>query len=239
MTAKPVTPAEAKEVWDSFKEPSARKVAAKFEAAGRKISFKSIAKWKREGWGAKSAAQLEERASRSIEEINTALPAITGDVNSKLEDVAPVPPEAAATSPVPAQTVTTPVPDTRDNAERAEDALLACINGATTVWNAIIELATMKPTGGAAADKDVPPIMLMAEPEGIAKLMKAASEATSRAIEDFKQIPLLRAEAAASVAGTQTVYPPGQGPHADEDFPLRSAMQAFDAALKDIRERKS
>lgn len=269
MTATPVTPAEAKAVWDSLKEPSARKVAAKFEAAGRKISFKSIAKWKREGWGARTAEQIEASASKAVEAINVALPAITGDVTSKLgnaggappvqqapgagadptvcaggpadlEDVAK--PASTASEAASAQTSSMPapptLPDDRTNAERAEDALLAAITGATTVWRAITDLATMKPPAGAPGE-DAPPIMLLVHPEGMAKLMKASSEAISRAIEDYKQIPNLRAEAAAAVLGTQTVYPPGEGPHADADFPLSSAMKAFDDALKGIRERKS
>jgi hypothetical protein len=241
MSAKPVTPAEAKAVWDSLKEPSARKVSDKFAAAGRKISFRTVNKWRNGGWGAKSAKQLEASASKAVEKINVALPAITGDVTSRLEDVAN--PATTASEAAPASGVSPipappPLPDDRTSAELAEDALLAAITGATTVWRAITDLATMKAPAG-APDEDTPPIMLMAAPEGMAKLMKASSEAISRAIEDYKQIPLLRAESAAAVPGTQTVYAPGEGPPAAADFPLSSAMTAFDNALKLIRERKS
>jgi hypothetical protein len=255
MTGKP-TPAEAKAVWDSLDKPSARKVAAKFQAAGRPVSFKTVALWKREGWPGATAETIIADAAKAVEAINVALPAITGDVASKLEDVAnpaKPDPESTVTSTAPAQTVTVPAPitsspqshneplssDDRSNAERAEDALLAAITGATTVWNSITQIAVAKPPDGQAVDKDSPPLVLLMAPEGVAKLMKASSEAINMAIEGMKQIPLLRMEAAAAVPGTQTVYPPGQGPHVDEDYPLRSAMEAFDAALKGIREKRA
>lgn len=231
MSAK-VTPAEAKAVWDSLEEPSCRKVADKFAAAGRPISFKTVNEWRNKGWGSKTAEQIEASASNAVEKINVALPAITGDVTSTLGGKLESPSVEAA--PVPHQGPA--LPDTRSSVERAEDALLKAITGATTVWDGIRDLMA----GTVPEGKVIPPMMLAAQPEGIAKLMLAASAAITSAIEDSKQLPFLRAEAAAAIPGTQTVYAPGQGPHAGEgDYPLRSAMEAFDAALKGIRERKT
>ena len=64
----------------------------------------------------------------------------------------------------------------------------------------------------------------------------------------MRQLPALRAEEAAAVPGTQTVYPPGEGPHTNlleahglyrrEDDPLRSALDAFRAESEAIKAGK-
>ena len=46
------------------------------------------------------------------------------------------------------------------------------------------------------------------------------------------RLPAMRAEAAAAVPGTQTVYLPG------EDYPERTSQEALDAALTKIREKR-
>ena len=46
---KPVTQAEAKAVWDSLENPSARKVAGMFEAAGQPVDPGMVARWERDG----------------------------------------------------------------------------------------------------------------------------------------------------------------------------------------------
>jgi hypothetical protein len=215
------TPAEAKAVWDSFDEPSARKVADKLAAAGKPISFKTIALWKREGWPGTSAEDVTKAAEKAVEMIDNVVPALTGDVTTTTADVA----EAKK----PAE------PDNRPSAERAQDALLKAITGATAVWETIFELAKAVPTGGDAVPKDAPPMLLLTAPEGIAKLMKAASEAINSSIEGLKQIPTLRVEEAAAVPGAQTIYAPGEAAPIDEDYPLKSEMAAFDKKLAEIR----
>jgi hypothetical protein len=65
MKMKPVTLAEAKMVWDSIEMPSPRKVAEKFDAAGRSVDCDTIAQWKREGWPSTSVADGAARAKKS------------------------------------------------------------------------------------------------------------------------------------------------------------------------------
>jgi hypothetical protein len=69
------------------------------------------------------------------------------------------------------------------------------------------------------------------------------------AVEGFRHLSLLRAEDAAAVPGTQTVYPPGEGPHmgstqahgllGERDDPLRSALDAFREESKRITAGKT
>jgi hypothetical protein len=91
-------------------------------------------------------------------------------------------------------------------------------------------------------------MLLLAAPDGISKVMMTATEAINKAIEGGRQLAVSRAEEAAAVPGAQTVYPPGQGPHAESShadgsqgegaYPTRAAIEALDQALKKIRERK-
>jgi hypothetical protein len=47
---KPVSPDEAKAVWATIKNPSARRVARAMTQAGRKIHHSTIARWRAQGW---------------------------------------------------------------------------------------------------------------------------------------------------------------------------------------------
>ncbi len=44
------TPAEAMALYHSLERPSGYKVAARFTAAGRPITARSISRWKKQGW---------------------------------------------------------------------------------------------------------------------------------------------------------------------------------------------
>jgi hypothetical protein len=55
--------------------------------------------------------------------------------------------------------------------------------------------------------------MLLRQPDGVAKLMMASNAGISVTIAGMRQLPAMRAEEAAEVPGTQTVYPP------DDDDP--------------------
>ena len=46
----PVTPLEAKRVWDEQRRPSARSVAKALTQAGRPVHFTTVARWKKRGW---------------------------------------------------------------------------------------------------------------------------------------------------------------------------------------------
>ena len=139
-------------------------------------------------------------------------------------------------------------PDTRSNAERAEGALHRAIAGAITVWDSICAIATAQPKKDDGVARDVMPMLLLAAPDGIAKLIDASSMAINTAVEGFRQLAALRIEEAAALPGAQTIYPPGHGPHAESSradglhgergYPSLSAIEAIDQALKDHREGK-
>jgi hypothetical protein len=238
MKGKP-TPAEAKALWDSLEEPSVRKVADRFTAAGRPVDFMTIWHWKQKGWASASTAGITRAAARAVAKIDRAAPALTGDARTTTADI--VAARAAKKK--------APPPDTRSNAQRAEDALHEALTDATAVWASIRDTVTAKPKRAGAARKNAPPRRLLAAPEGVAKLMMAASAAINMAIEGYSQIPALQAHEAAAVPGTQTVYPPGQGPYAESshadgfqgerEYPSRSAIESIEQALKKFREGKT
>jgi hypothetical protein len=126
-----------------------------------------------------------------------------------------------------------------------ERALLTAIDCATTVWQTIRDIAAAVPRGTAGAS-DAPVMLLFAAPDGIAKLMMAASAAINMGTDGIRQIAALRAEQAAAVPGAQTVYLPGQGPYAESshadgfnerDYLSRSTIEAIDQALKEFKEQ--
>ena len=68
-----VTPAEAKAVWNAMERPSSHKVAAAFTAAGRKVSYATISRWRKAGWPARGPmARVRSR-------VDVAVPVLTGD----------------------------------------------------------------------------------------------------------------------------------------------------------------
>src|SRR5258708_5848435 len=74
---KPVTPQEAKRVWDRQRRPSARTVAKALSQAGRAVHFATVARWKRQGWRTVAADEHPiEAATRSLD---AAIPLLTGD----------------------------------------------------------------------------------------------------------------------------------------------------------------
>jgi hypothetical protein len=112
-------------------------------------------------------------------------------------------------------------PGTNSHAERCEDALLKAVIGASAIYDAIRQIATVEPDGKAAADKDAPPLLRLATPDGVAKLMKASSDAINAAIEGFGQIQALREANAENVAGGTDVVP------TSESDPLRHVLAAY------------
>jgi hypothetical protein len=232
MTAKPITPAEAKAVWHMLEKPSSRKVADWFHTAGRPVSHQTIWEWKRAGWPGTSAAGIAKAAGAALAKIDGAVATLGGDLGSAMAVV----PNAAKAAQKKSE------PNGR-KAERAEEALFAAITGAMTMWERIRDIASAVPS---EADADARPVLLLGAPDGIAKLMMASSAAINMAIEGLRQLLVLQAEETAALPGTQTVYLPGQGPHADspqpsgsheEEDPERSAMDALDEVLREIRER--
>lgn len=88
MTAKPkpVTRAEAKEVWEATPKPSIRKVAERFKQAGRSISYKTIGQWKREGWSV-APEKVAKAAVEAKAKIDQAAVAVTKDPAATAEKV--------------------------------------------------------------------------------------------------------------------------------------------------------
>jgi len=231
MTVRHITPAEAKIVWHTLGNSSARSVADWFKAAGRPISHSTIWEWKRAGWPGTSAADIVEGAAAALASIDRVASVLSGDGRSTTADIA----AAGARS-----------PDTRSLAERAEDGLCTVIACAMTVLK---DIATAQPEGDDAVVKGTPPKRQPEEADDLAKRMMAAVAAINMAIAGGRQLVALRIDEAAAMPGAQTLYPPGQGPyaqssHADglqgkQDYPARSKIEAVEQVLKEYRERKN
>lgn len=68
-------------VWNSMVKPSARKVAAEMEKRGAKISFKTVARWKRDGWivtsrSGENNAPLLKKHEQANSKVNNAIRAL-------------------------------------------------------------------------------------------------------------------------------------------------------------------
>ncbi len=81
------TPAEAQAIWDSLEQPTLHKVANAFKAQGRPIGHVAIWSWKQAGWSRVTAKNAVAKATRAIEKIAAAVPALTGDPMSTLSDI--------------------------------------------------------------------------------------------------------------------------------------------------------
>jgi hypothetical protein len=232
MIANRVTPAEAKHVWHILAKPSTRKVAAWFRAAGRPVRHKTIWKWQRAGWPGTSAADIANAAGAALANIASLAPALSR--NGPATTAGAAAPNAAAKA---AQEM-----DGRGNAELAEEGLREVLAAAVAVCRGIRDIMTGDPSDGTDA---LP--LLLGGPDGIAQLLLAASGAINVAVGGFRQLGVLRAEAAAAVPRTQTVYPPGEGAHANlpqadgahgqGDY-LRSSIEALDEEIRQIKAGK-
>jgi len=145
-----------------------------------------------------------------------------------------------------------PVQDTceaaegRSNAELAEATLRATMACVRAVVDGIRRIASAVPKDQAGTDGACP---LTGKPDGIAKLMMAAGATNMVTIEGFRQLSHLRAEEAAAVPGTQTIYPPGQGPYAESlgtngsdrerPYPSLETREAIKQAIKEDEERNT
>jgi hypothetical protein len=87
-----VTPAEAKAVWDSIENPSAREVSRLLAAQGRLVGFKTVSEWKNAGWPERT--ERPRVASTTHEGLNRSIAAITGKANATLADLPPIAPLA-------------------------------------------------------------------------------------------------------------------------------------------------
>ena len=76
-TPKPVTPGEAKIVWSTLRNPSARRVARVLSQAGRRVHHSTIARWRAEGWRSVLSGPHPVEAARQA--VDVAARVLTGD----------------------------------------------------------------------------------------------------------------------------------------------------------------
>jgi hypothetical protein len=74
---KPVTPEEAKRVWVSIPNPSARRVARALSQSGRRVHHSTIARWRAEDWRPVAHSLHPLEAARQA--LDTAAGVLTGD----------------------------------------------------------------------------------------------------------------------------------------------------------------
>jgi len=191
------TPAEAQAIWDSLEQPTFQKVANAFKAQGRPIGHVAIWNWKQAGWSRVTAKNAAAKATRAIEKIAAAVPALTGDPMTILSDI------LTGNDVVPGERHDDELNndkrhnDARGNAERAEHALLSAMRTARAVNDAIHDIAAAVPEAGTPVPKDAPLPELLARPDGIATLMMASNAGIGVAIEGMRRLPAMRAEEAA------------------------------------------
>src|SRR5260370_41858799 len=95
MNTKPVMPAEAKALWHSLEATSAGQVAARVTAAGRAVSRATIGRWKRAGWARASVEGVATAVAAAVATMDSAAPALTGDLRSTLADIVAARPAGA------------------------------------------------------------------------------------------------------------------------------------------------
>jgi hypothetical protein len=212
------TPAEAQAIWDSLEQPTLHNVADAFKAQGRPVSRATIWNWQQAGWSDVTTQNAVAKANRAVEKIAAALPALTGDATSTLSDFLSgndaVPDERRND----AHNDDERRNDARSKAEIAEETLLEAMQTARAVNAAIHKVAAAVARADVAVSADAPLPMLLRQPDGIAKLMMASNTGISVTIAGVRQLPAMRAEEAAEIPGTQTVYPPDENDPPDEEY---------------------
>ena len=82
----PVTPLEAKRVWDEQRRPSSRSVAQALTRAGRPVHFTTVARWKKREWQVKP--KLDHPLAAAMRKVDLFVPMLTRDPTIKLVDIA-------------------------------------------------------------------------------------------------------------------------------------------------------
>jgi hypothetical protein len=81
----PVTPIEAKHVWDEQRRPSSRSVAKALTQAGRPVHSTTIARWKKREWQVE--ARLEHPLAAAMRKVDLFVPLLTRDPTTKAADI--------------------------------------------------------------------------------------------------------------------------------------------------------
>jgi hypothetical protein len=79
-------PALARKVWDSMAHPSTRRVARRLRQSGASISHQTVARWRNRGWRPLEREQHPLDAGR--EQLDDAVPLLTGDATTAAGDLA-------------------------------------------------------------------------------------------------------------------------------------------------------
>jgi hypothetical protein len=88
----PVTPAEAKALWDRMDHPSARRVATALTQSGRPVHFSTVARWRLQGW--RSVVHDPHPVEMARRALDVALPVLTGDATMSAADFVKADPAA-------------------------------------------------------------------------------------------------------------------------------------------------
>ena len=81
----PVTPLEAKGVWESQARPSCRSVARALTATGRPVHFTTVARWKKHDWCA--GPRPEHPLNTALRMVDAAVPLLTGDPTTLAKEI--------------------------------------------------------------------------------------------------------------------------------------------------------
>src|SRR5262245_83579 len=81
----PVTPLEAKRVWEEKRRPSSRSVAKALTRVGRPIHFTTVARWKKREWQVES--RLEHPLAAVMRKVDLFVPLLTSDPTTKAVDI--------------------------------------------------------------------------------------------------------------------------------------------------------
>src|SRR5262245_54202585 len=81
----PVTPLEAKRVWDEQRRPSSRSVAKALTRVGRPVHFTTVARWKKREWQVEP--RLEHPFAAVMRKVDLFVPMLTGDPTTKAVDI--------------------------------------------------------------------------------------------------------------------------------------------------------
>jgi hypothetical protein len=187
------SPAEAQAIWDSLEQPTLQKVVDAFKAQGRPIGCTAIWSWKQTGWSRITAKNAVAKATKAIEKIDAAVPALTGDPMTTLSDILGndgVPGERHDD----ARHNDKPGHGTRSNADHIERVMFGTMRTAVAVRDPIFEIAAAVPEADVLARRDTPTPVLVTRAGGLAALVMASNAGVGVAFEGFRRLPAIRAE---------------------------------------------
>jgi len=232
------TPAEAHAIWNSLEQPTLQNVADAFKAQGRAVSHATIWNWQQAGWSDVTAQNAAAKVNRAVKTIAAALPALTSDATSTLSDFLSGNDNVTDQRSNDAHTDNKRRNDAHSKAAIAEDALLRAMRTAMAVSDAIHTMAAAA-TADASLSEHAPLPTLLRQSDGIAKLMMASNAAISVTIAGMRQLPAMRAEEAAEIPGTQTVYPPHEDDPPEGEHPPPAVWEADTEVTELIRQAEA